>query len=680
METDGPVFDDPEAVLAGLDPEQREVALACRGPVCVLAGAGTGKTRAIAHRIAYGVRTGVVDPRYVLAVTFTTRAAGELRGRLRQLGGAAGGGMEQVQARTFHSAALRQLVYFWPRTVGGRPPAVLDSKVALLTDAARRLRVLHAGPPDLRDVASEIEWSKVTQVRPEDYEAAAAAGGRTPPLGVETTARLYAAYEQLRRERHLVDFESILELTAAILAEHRTAAAEVADRYRYFVVDEFQDVNPLQKLLLDTWAADRDDVCVVGDPRQTIYSFTGATPSYLTGFTAEFPHATLVRLVRNYRSTPQVVEVANRLTGAVPAGRASARHTAPLAGGPPLVAQQPAGPEAEFSGYDDDEAEAAAVAARAARLIAEGVFAGDMAVLVRVNVQTERFERAFAEVGVPCQVRGTERFFERPEVRQAMGMLRAAAVAAPGPLDAGDPAGPLDGDAAAAAEVRHVLSGLGLTRDPPLGRGAARERWESLAALAQLAADVCAATPGAGLGAVVAELAHRATIEHAPALEGVTVASLHAAKGLEWDVVFLPGLTEGNLPIVHARGDEAVEEERRLLYVGVTRARQRVFLSWALARSPGGRQSRTPSRFLDGLRPGRLARGGRARGARARGDGARGDGARGDGARGDGARGSGVPADRPGRPGRYGASVPPVRPEPPAAVGASEVSAGAPDG
>ncbi len=644
MEVNGPEVDGPEAVLAALDPEQREVALATRGPVCVLAGAGTGKTRAIAHRIAYGVRIGVVNPHHVLAVTFTTRAAGELRARLRQLAGAAGSEMEQVQARTFHAAALRQLSHFWPRTVGGRPPAVLGSKVSLLAEVARELRV-QASLPELRDAATEIEWAKITQIRPDGYPAAAADAGRTPPLGAETTTRLYTAYEKLRRERHLVDFESVLELTAAILAEHPLAAAEVADRYRYFVVDEFQDVNPLQKLLLDTWAAGRDDVCVVGDPRQTIYSFTGATPAYLTGFTTTFPHATVVRLVRNYRSTPQVAALANRLTGAVPGRRAIRQREAPLPGGAPLVAQRAAGPEPEFAGHEDEAAEAAAVAARAAELIASGVPAREMAVLVRVNAQTERFERAFAEAGVPFQVRGTERFFERAEVRQAMGMLRTAAASARAAVSA-----------APAAEVRHVLSGLGLTPEPPRGRGSARERWESLAALAQLADDFCALTPGAGLAEVVAQLAHRAAIEHPPALEGVTVASLHAAKGLEWDVVFLPGLTEGNLPIVHAQTGEAVAEERRLLYVGVTRARERVYLSWALARSPGGRPSRTPSRFLDGLRPRRPA-GARDRGPRARGG---------------RLRDSGVPAEEAGRPGRYGAPVPALREGAPASAGAAD--------
>jgi DNA helicase-2/ATP-dependent DNA helicase PcrA len=590
VDTDSLATSGPEAVLAALDPEQREVALAIRGPVCVLAGAGTGKTRAIAHRIAYGVGTGVVDPRQVLAVTFTTRAAGELRARLRQLAGAAGGELDQVQARTFHSAALRQLVHFWPRTVGGRPPAVLDSKLPLLTEAARGLGV-PAGPAELRDTASEIEWAKASQIRADEYAPAAASAGRTPPLGHETTAELFAAYERLRRERHLADFESLLELTAAILAGHRLAAAEVASRYRYFVVDEFQDVNPLQKLLLDAWLDGRDDICVVGDPRQTIYSFTGATPAYLTGFTASYPHATLIRLVRNYRSSPQVVAVANRLSGVVPGPHARLRAQASLPGAP-LHAQRDPGPEPGFTGYPDDGAEAVAIANRAARLIAAGMPAREMAVLVRVNVQTERFERAFASAGVPCQVRGTERFFERAEVRQAMGMLRAAAWPGTSP----GPAGP------AAAEVRHVLASLGLTREPPPGRGSARERWESLAALAQLAEDFCAATPGAGLADLTAELGRRAALEHAPALSGVTLASLHAAKGLEWDVVFLPGLTDGNLPIVHAQSEEAIAEEQRLLYVGLTRARQRLYLSWALARSADLPPSRVPSRFLAGLR------------------------------------------------------------------------------
>ncbi len=593
---------DPEAVLAALDPEQRQVALATTGPVCVLAGAGTGKTRAVAHRIAYAALTGVVDPAHVLAVTFTTRAAGELRARLVQLAGS-GGGLERVQARTFHSAALRQLVHFWPATVGGRPPAVLASKVTLLAEAARGLRV-SAGMAELRDVASEIEWAKVSQVRPDDYPGASAKAGRTPPLAAEVVARLYARYEDLCRERHLVDFESVLELTAAIITEHAQAAADVRDRYRYFVIDEYQDVNPLQKLLLDSWAGDRDDICVVGDPRQTIYSFAGATAAFLTGFTAEFPDATVVELVRNYRSTPQVIALANQLTGAASrrsladqlrtgplrpaAGRARAAGASHSAA---LVAQRPAGPAAEFAEYADEEEEASAVAARVDALRSAGLAPAQVAVLVRTNAQTLALERALAERGVPCQVRGAERFFDRPEVRQATGLLRAAAKSVSSQAST-EPS----------AEVRHILAGLGLTREAPAGRGAARERWESLEALAQLATDYFADHPGTSLAGFVGELGRRSSIEHAPAIQGVTLASLHAAKGLEWDVVFLPGLTEGTLPIVYAQTEEAIEEERRLLYVGVTRARERIFLSWSLARSPGGRRTRKPSRFLGSLR------------------------------------------------------------------------------
>jgi DNA helicase II / ATP-dependent DNA helicase PcrA len=581
-------MDSSDAVLAALDPEQREVALAARGPVCVLAGAGTGKTRAVAHRIAYAVATGVVDPARVLAVAFTTRAAGELRGRLRLLGRQAvpGGGLERVQARTFHAAALRQLTHFWPLTVGGPPPRVIDSKISLMSEAARGLR-LELSLTDLRDAASEIEWAKVTGVGPDEYQQASAKASRTPPLGPVPLSRLYAAYEELRRERHLIDFESVLELTAAILAEHPAAAAAVRDRYGYFVVDEYQDVNPLQKLLLEAWTGDRDDLCVVGDPRQTIYSFAGATSSYLTGFTAEFPDAKVIRLVRNYRSTPQVVALANRLGRAPRSGGPGGSLRRPDE--PVLVAQRAVGPEPEFTEYGDDQEEAAAVARRAAALVRSGTAASQIAVLVRTNAQTPAFEQALGEAGVPYAVKGAERFFDRAEVRQAVGLLRAAARSA----SAGDePAG----------QVRAVLSGIGLTAAPPSGRGRARERWESLEALAQLADDFFTGSPRASLADLAAELATRSAIGQAPAMDGVTLASLHAAKGLEWDVVFLAGLTDGMMPIVYAQTDDTIEEERRLLYVGITRARDLVCLSWALARSADGRRSRKPSRFVEEVR------------------------------------------------------------------------------
>ncbi|MDF5755530.1 ATP-dependent DNA helicase UvrD2 [Spongiactinospora sp. TRM90649] len=558
---------EPDDVLAGLDPEQRAVAEATRGPVCVLAGAGTGKTRAITHRIAYAVHTGVVEPSAVLAVTFTTRAAGELRQRLRSLG------VPGVQARTFHAAALRQLGYFWPRVIGGELPSIIESKVPVLNAAYRRVR-RNPDKSELRDVAAEIEWAKVTQVTPEDYADLAAKAGRKSPLPPEEVARLYDAYEQIRRERHLIDFETILELTAAVMTEHREVAAQIRQQYRYFVVDEYQDVNPLQKLLLDTWLGGRDDLCVVGDPNQTIYSFTGATPRYLTGFVVEHPQAPVITLIRDYRSTPQVVGLANKVL-------AKARSPHRLE----LVAQRPEGPEPVFAEFDDEPSEAEGVAKAARKLIDSGVSPREIAVLFRINAQSEAYEEAFSAAGVPYLLRGAARFFERPEVREAIVLLRGAARSA----TADDPLAPT---------VHHILGSKGLTPQPPDG-GKARERWESLKALAELAEDLAA--KGADLPAFVAELERRASEQHAPPLEGVTLASLHSAKGLEWDAVFLVGLVDGVMPYREAESPEQIEEERRLLYVGVTRARAHLHLSWALARSAGGRKSRRPSRFLDGL-------------------------------------------------------------------------------
>ncbi|MFG1700707.1 ATP-dependent DNA helicase UvrD2 [Nonomuraea sp. NPDC049309] len=553
-------------VLIGLDPEQRAVAEAVRGPVCVLAGAGTGKTRAITHRIAYAVRSGVVEAQSVLAVTFTTRAAGELRQRLRALGAPG------VQARTFHAAALRQLTYFWPRVIGGEAPSVIESKLPVLAEACRRLR-RNTERAELRDIASEVEWAKVTQIGPEEYVEAAAKFHRTPPIKPDELADVYDAYERIRRERHLVDFETILELTAAVMTEHQEVAAQIRQQYRYFVVDEYQDVNPLQKLLLDTWLGGRDDLCVVGDPNQTIYSFTGASPRYLTNFAVDYPNATVIKLVRDYRSTPQVVDLANLVI---------AKGTSPHR--LELVAQRPDGPKPAFKEYDDEPAEAADVARAIRRLIDKGVPSREIAVLFRVNSQSEAYEEALAKAGIPYVLRGAERFFERPEVRQAVVLLRGAARSASGePL---------------ASEVHHILGGIGLTPAPP-GGGKAREKWESLKALADLAEDMAA--EGADLPAFVAELERRASEQHAPPVEGVTLASLHAAKGLEWDAVFLVGVTDGMLPIIYAETPEQIEEERRLLYVGLTRAREHLTISWALARAPGGRKSRRPSRFLDGL-------------------------------------------------------------------------------
>ncbi|WP_282701872.1 ATP-dependent DNA helicase UvrD2 [Streptomyces sp. CC219B] len=584
--THSPLFpqvpDSADAVLEGLDPEQREVATALHGPVCVLAGAGTGKTRAITHRIAYGVRAGILQPSSVLAVTFTNRAAGEMRGRLRQLG--AGG----VQARTFHSAALRQLQYFWPKAIGGSMPRLVDRKIQLVADAAAACRIrLDRG--ELRDTTAEIEWSKVTQTVPADYRLAAAKAGREAPRDPAEIAQLYSAYEDLKRERGVIDFEDVLLLTVAILQDRHDIAEQVRSQYQHFVVDEYQDVSPLQQRLLELWLGERDNLCVVGDASQTIYSFTGATPDHLLDFRTRHPGATVVKLVRDYRSTPQVVHLANGLLTQA-RGRAADHRLE-------LISQRDPGPEPVYTEYTDEPAEAEGAARRIRELLDSGIPASEIAVLFRTNSQSETYEQALADAGIPYQLRGAERFFDRPEVRKAGIALRGAA-------RFGGNDSLLDDAVDLPSQVRAVLSGEGWTPQPPAGSGAVRERWESLAALVNLAQDFAAARPGATLGDLVAELDERANAQHAPTVQGVTLASLHSAKGLEWDVVFLVGVAEGMMPITYAKTDEQIEEERRLLYVGVTRARQHLHVSWSSARSPGGRPNRRPSRFLDGLRPG----------------------------------------------------------------------------
>jgi DNA helicase-2/ATP-dependent DNA helicase PcrA len=550
---------EPEDLLANLDPEQRAVATTLRGPLCVIAGAGTGKTRAITHRIAYGVATGIYRPSEVLAVTFTTRAAGEMRSRLGTLGATG------VQARTFHSASLRQARYFWPQVYGTEFPEIVRSKFALVADATRRIGI-RADQGLLRDLSAEIEWAKVSNIRPADYVSAAERHHReVADLESGTVGGLMVAYEDIKRERGRIDMEDILLITAAILADDDRAAAQVRQQYRWFVVDEFQDVNPLQATLLDLWLGGRDEICVVGDPRQTIYTFAGASPAALTGFTRKFTDAERIELVRNYRSTPQIISVANAV---FPRG----------SDGVQLSAQSPPGEVPRFSAHADDAAEARAIAAEAVRLKQRGIAWSQMAVLFRINAQAEPLQEAFGEAEIPYTLRGVEGFFQRAEVRQAVALLRAAARAA-----AVDAERLLD-------EVRAVLSSMGYTDAPPHGAGAVRDQWESMQALVSMAASM---PDGASMEDFVTELAQRAEHAHAPVSDGVVLATLHAAKGLEWEVVFCAGVREGRLPFSMAETPTEIEEERRLFYVGVTRARRQLNISWR------GRASR----FLDPLLP-----------------------------------------------------------------------------
>lgn len=601
--------------MSRLDPEQLRAATAPRGPVCIIAGAGTGKTRTVTHRIAHLVGGAYVNPDHVLAVTFTTRAAAELRERLTMMG------VARVQAKTFHAAARHQLLYFWPRYAGDMPWTLLDRKFPVVARAVRGAG-LDPTASLLSDVLGEIEWAKSSLIAPEDYPAHAVSDRRDCPVDPEKFVRVFRGYEQAKvtPEGMLLDFDDLLVNIAGAIETEPGIAEEFRERYRTFVVDEYQDVTPLQQRVLDAWLGDRDDLTVVGDANQTIYSFNGATPQHLLGFTRRFPEATTVRLHRDYRSTPQVVDLANKVIGKATGRMAGTRLT--------LEGQRPPGPVPEFTEFPDEVEEAKGVARRIRELIDGGVAPSEIAVLYRINAQSAAFEYALDEQGVNYQVRGGEGFFQRAEIRQAVQALgrqarRLDAAGVGAGDDAGDGAGgPGSGDDAATdgaaspqgagagsvlqAQVRAALAGVGLTPTEPQG-AQERQRWQSLTALVDLAGELAATTPGLTMTGLLGLLRERAEAKNPPRVESVTLASVHAAKGLEWDAVFLVGLTDGMVPIHYALkgvgSAEAIEEERRLLYVGVTRAREHLWLSWSLARQPGGRANRKRSRFLDGLVP-----------------------------------------------------------------------------
>src|SRR6188508_3228387 len=556
---------DPQAILAGLNPEQREAAQATSGPVVILAGAGTGKTRVISHRVAYAAATNAIDPKRALVVTFTEKAATEMRHRLVALG------LPQVQASTFHAAARRQLAHFWPLVHGSDLPEVLDSKLRIIGPMARSLPGGYRFTP-AKDLADEIEWAKVRRMRPDTYVPE-----REPPVPADIFRTLWRRYEQAKAGANRIDFEDMLTLAVELYETDADALALAHRRYSWFSVDEYQDTNRLQEDLLRLWLGDRRDLCVVGDPDQTIYSFTGASSEYLATFADRYPGARVVRLGQNYRSTPQVLALANRL---IP--------------GRELRSSTTDGPIPELAPYSDGDAEVAAVVARIHALVADGVPLTEIAILVRTNAQLVGFEAAMTAAEIAFTVRGV-RFFARPDVRAARAALRDGAE---GRLSA--------------IVVDRWRKELGFDEAQPPGTGAeARDRHAALSTLLAMARSLEAEQPDATVADYLAELARRDAVESEAGGDGVTLSTLHRAKGLEWDAAFLPQLEEGTLPIRQSSSDaEMLAEERRLLYVGITRARRHLVVSWAVNRvgAKGTSARARPSRFLAELRPGAVAR------------------------------------------------------------------------
>ena len=530
---------DESAILEGLNPEQRRAAEAVRGPVCILAGAGSGKTTTITRRIAWQVASGAVRSDQILAVTFTDKAAGEMRARLARLG------VDGIEARTFHSAALSQL----RRAKGDGPGRILSTKALLLRQIGNTL------PPPYRfrpagDLATEVEWAKNRRLTPQIYRGSL--NGHEPPIPDDLMAGVFREYERRKEASGAIDFEDLLELTVRLYEEDEWALAALRERYAAFTVDEYQDVNLLQQSLLELWLGERDDVCAVGDDYQSIYGFTGASPEWLLGLARRYPQAAVVRLEENYRSTPQVLALANRLVPKLGGAEKSLRAT------------RQEGPEPDLRGFESPEDEGTFVLERVRALHAEGVPYEEMAVLMRLNARSVDFEELFADARIPFQGAA---LLSRDGARQLLKGLRGA------------------GFGSLAEEVRRVATQQGLV-DPVPEKVGERElvRQADLARLCKLAEefDDGSQTVEQWVEWLRARFAHGSQ-------GGVHLLTLHRAKGLEFDAVFLPRVEEKELPCKQAlRVPGQLDEERRLLYVGITRARKHLAVTWA------GK----PSRFL----------------------------------------------------------------------------------
>jgi len=530
---------DREAIFAGLNAEQARAVEAVRGPVCILAGAGSGKTTTITRRIANQVAIGEFEPHEILAVTFTDKAATEMRARLERLG--VGG----VTARTFHSAALRQL-----HRLGTPPERIMSSKALLLRQLGNTLAPPYKFRP-AGDLATEVEWAKNRRLTPATYLGGL--GEHEPPIPPDLMFRIFRGYEVEKEERGFVDFEDLLESTIRLFDEDPGALAEVRSYFNAFTVDEYQDVNLLQQTLLDRWLGDRDELCAVGDDYQSIYAFTGATPDYLLGLPRRFANTTVIRLEDNYRSSPEVLALANRIV--------------PSLGGAEKIlrATLPSGPEPVTRSFPAREAETAFVVDRIRALRAEGVALGQIAVLCRTNARLADFEEPFHEAEIPFQGAA---LLAREAARQLLKQLRKYDT-----TEVAVTVRTLARDAGWRERLPEKLGEREMVRQSDLGR---------IVRLAAEFDDGQRTTRD-----FIADLEERFSSRGVDR-QGVHLLTLHGAKGLEFDAVFIPRLEEKELPIRQAKKPHEIAEERRLFYVGLTRAKRHLALSW------GGK----PSRFL----------------------------------------------------------------------------------
>ncbi len=517
-----------KSILESLDADQAEAASALKGPVCIVAGPGSGKTRTITHRIAYGVATGVYNPDRVLALTYTNRAAAEVRSRLRQLGSST------VAVRTFHSAALSQLQFFWPQLTGTAAPKLLTSKRSLVAEVAN-LVGLKLSDAQVIEIVSEIEYLRYSLTDVEEYFAL----NRLPSfLSQEKFAEINSRYQEQKLQRRLMDWEDTLLLCTGLLRNEARALNHFQQQYRFFTVDEYQDISPLQEGLLRTWLGEREEVCVVGDPRQTIYSFAGASSNFLLGFQNQYSNAAVFELNRNYRSGKEIVHLANRV----------------LSDNPLQSIRADMG-KTSLNSYQSASDEISRVSSEISRALASEK-PSDIAVLARTNQQLGGFESELSRLGIRTQVRGQGRFFRQPLVMQAMSAIRALTV-----TDLSEPL---------FIEVSKILSSLGWTSQPKQD-----DNWQALNWFIQILDELQEPT----LAEYIRELDERERSGHEPTKDAVTLATVHGTKGLEWKLVFLVGLNRGLFPISHATEQKDIDEERRLFYVAITRAKDALHLS-----------------------------------------------------------------------------------------------------
>jgi DNA helicase-2/ATP-dependent DNA helicase PcrA len=630
----------PEKYLADLNPAQREAVLATEGPVLVVAGAGSGKTRVLTHRIAHLVSACGVKPQEILAITFTNKAAGEMRERLE---GILGDVAPRMWVMTFHAACGRILRREAPR-LGYRSNFTIYDQADQVRVVKQCLEELERDPKRFvpRGIHAQISMAKNQLVGAEQYKA------RVASFYDQTVADAYALYQRRLHSSNAVDFDDLLMLTVEVLERFPEALSRWQKAFRYVLVDEYQDTNHAQYRLLQLLAGQHRNVFAVGDPDQSIYAFRGADIRNILEFERDFGGGRLIALEQNYRSTNSILRAANSVI-------AQNRERKPKN----LWSELGEGDPVRVVEVEDEHAEARFVAAEVASLIEEGCAGSELAVFYRTNAQSRVLEDVLVRQEIPYQVIGGPKFYERAEIKDAIGYLQVidnaydavsltrianrprrgigdASLArlqtfadAQGislwealerPDEAGVGAAPLKAVERFRTLMQSSMSGaLELSVPELLERVLERSgylesleaertveaqgRIENLLELVGVTREYQERVDEPSLSEFLQQISLYSDQDDLSAERSlVTLMTLHNAKGLEFRSVFLIGMEEGIFPHSRSLEEQGLEEERRLAYVGLTRAQERLTLTHASSRSLwGARGFNLPSRFLDEL-------------------------------------------------------------------------------